>query len=96
MTIDRIGSIDQVQSGKSPVRDRRVNSSVEGDSVSISKEAAEKAEFLRLFEIVSAAPAPAARQDRIEELRGKIHDPAYLNDTVLGGAADDILSIFGF
>ncbi|MCL2006916.1 MAG: flagellar biosynthesis anti-sigma factor FlgM [Treponema sp.] len=94
MTIDRIGLIDPIQSGKRPAGPERVNKSRGADSISISSQAQERAELLKAQQI--AAAAPEVRAERIAELKDKINDPSYINDRVLNATAERIIdSIFG-
>jgi negative regulator of flagellin synthesis FlgM len=93
MTIDRIGAPDPIQPGKKPGRNERVRESSEADSISLSSEAVEKSERYKAIELVSAAPD--IRMDRVEELRQKINDPAYLNERILNATADNIMESFG-
>jgi negative regulator of flagellin synthesis FlgM len=94
MMIDRIGSIDPIQPGKKPGRTNQVNETPQADSISISKEAVEKAELHRVVELAMAAPD--VRTDRVEELKAKINDPSYINDTILNATADKIMdALFG-
>ncbi|MCL2831723.1 MAG: flagellar biosynthesis anti-sigma factor FlgM [Treponema sp.] len=94
MTIDRVGSIDPIQPGKKPGRSDQVNQIPIKDSINISSEAAEKAELYRVKEI--AAAASEVRTGKIEELRAKINDPAYLNKDVINATADKIIdALFG-
>jgi len=94
MTIDRIGSIDPIQPGKKPGRAGQVNENPKTDSISISSEALEKAEFARTQEL--AAAAPEVRAEKVAELRSKINDPSYINDKVMNATADKIIdALFG-
>ena len=94
MTIDRIGSIDPIQPGKKPGRPNQVNESPKTDTISISSEAQEKAELLRVKEL--AASASEVRAERVAELRGKINDPSYINDKIVNATADKIIdALFG-
>ena len=94
MTIDRIGSVDPIQPGKKPGRTGQVNETSRTDSINISSEAHEKAEFFRTREL--AAAAPDVRADRVAELRAKINDPSYINDRVLSATADRLIDdLFG-
>jgi negative regulator of flagellin synthesis FlgM len=93
MTIDRIGAPEPIQPGKRPGRGDRVRESSETDSISLSSEAMEKSALYKAVELVSAAPD--VRMDRVEELRQKINDPAYLNERILNAAADKIMESFG-
>ena len=94
MTIDRIGSIDPIQPGKKPGRANQVSESQKTDSISISSEAQEKAELLRIQEL--AAAAPEVRADRVAELKEKINDPSYINDSVVNATANKLIdALFG-
>ena len=91
MTIDRLGPIEPIQPGKRPGKTGQVNESPQSDSISISKEAYAKAELLRTQEI--AAAAPDVRADRVAELREKIKDPSYIDDSVLNATADRLVNV---
>ena len=94
MTIDRIGSIDPIQPGKKPGQTGQAKGNPTTDSISISSEAQAKAEVLRTHEL--AATAPELRTEKIEELRAKINDPAYINDKMLDATADKLIeALFG-
>ena len=94
MTVDRIGSIDPIQPSKKPERANQASGSPKTDSISISSEAQAKAELLRIQELV--ASASDIRAERVAELREKINDPAYINDTVTNATADRLISaLFG-
>ena len=94
MPIDRIGSIDPIQPGKKPGTANQVRESRGADSISISSEAQEKAELLKAQEITAAAPG--LRAERVAELKEKINDPAYINDTVINATADKLIdALFG-
>jgi negative regulator of flagellin synthesis FlgM len=93
MTIDRITPLDPIQPGKKSGRAGQVEKGTEADSIKISSEASEKAEFYRTVELVNAAPD--MREDRIAELKAKINDPSYINDTIIKATADKIMSAFG-
>jgi negative regulator of flagellin synthesis FlgM len=94
MTIDRIGSIDPIQPGKKPGRTGQVSESPKTDSISISSEAQQKAEMLRVQELASAAPD--IRAERIAELKEKINNPSYLNDELIKATANKLIdTLFG-
>jgi len=94
MTIDRVGQIDPIQPGKRPGRTGQVNESPKSDSISISSEALEKAELLRIQEL--AASAPDVRMERVAELKEKINDPAYLDERVISATANKLIdTLFG-
>jgi negative regulator of flagellin synthesis FlgM len=93
MTIERIGFPEPIQPGKKPGRNEPVSQSAKSDSISVSKEALEKAELYRAIEVVSAAPD--VRADRVAELKAKINDPSYINDRIINATADKIMEAFG-
>ncbi|HON88228.1 MAG TPA: flagellar biosynthesis anti-sigma factor FlgM [Spirochaetia bacterium] len=89
MIIDRLNSAEPIQPKKNnTITTHKVQKS-EGDSVSLSADALEKAELYAALEI--ARSAPDERLALIEELKAKINDPAYINEEVLGKTADGIL-----
>jgi negative regulator of flagellin synthesis FlgM len=94
MTVDRIGHVEPIQPGKKPGRLDNVRGSDKTDSISLSSEALEKAELYQVVELIKSAPE--VDEARIAELRGKINDPAYINERVIGATADNILAAFGF
>jgi negative regulator of flagellin synthesis FlgM len=93
MTVNGIGSIDPLQPGKKPGRSGQVIQSEKTDSISLSSEAREKAELHQVKELIMAAPD--VRADRIAEMKKKVNDPSYINDTILKATADKILDAFG-
>jgi negative regulator of flagellin synthesis FlgM len=94
MRIDGISSIDPIQPGKKTGRAREINEYPGTDSINISSEAVEKAELYRAMELASAAPD--VRADRVAELRAKINDPSYINDTVINATAEKLIdALFG-
>ena len=94
MTIDRIGSIDPLHPGKKPERSGQAGGGPMTDSISISSEAQEKAELLRIQELVAAAPE--IRAERVAELRERIKDPSYIDDRIINATADRLIdALFG-
>jgi negative regulator of flagellin synthesis FlgM len=93
MSIERLGSIDPLSAYNRSQKTSRVQSSDKGDSINVSSEARIKGELFRLNEHVRNAPD--IRLDRIEEVRQKMLDPNYINDTVLSTVADKVMESFG-
>jgi negative regulator of flagellin synthesis FlgM len=91
MTIGRVAPTEPIQNSKEIGRAKQTVRAGDGDSVSISTEAKEKAERLRTLEIVVSSPD--VRADRVAELKAKINDPSYINDTLIAGAADKIVDM---
>jgi negative regulator of flagellin synthesis FlgM len=93
MTIDRIGPLDPIQNGQKTGKTGRLNQNEKADFIAFSAEAKEKGELYQAMELVSTASD--IRIDRVEELRRKINDPAYINDTIINATAEKILENFG-
>jgi negative regulator of flagellin synthesis FlgM len=89
MTIDRLNSMDPIRDPQKPSSGGKAGKAGAGDSISISSDAAQKAELYKALEIVKAAPD--TRADRIAELKAKINQPNYIDDTVLSSTADRII-----
>jgi negative regulator of flagellin synthesis FlgM len=93
MTVDRIGSLDPIQPGKKPGRSDQVNPRENIDSISLSSEALEKSELHQARELVFSAAD--VRAERIQEMKSKLNDPSYINETLLKGTADKIMEAWG-
>ena len=92
--IGRIGDIQPIQPGREGGRNGRVEKrDVGGDSVSISKEAKEQADFLRALDFVKETPD--IRMERVEELKKKINDPAYMDEILINATADRVIRSLG-
>ncbi|MDR3303930.1 MAG: flagellar biosynthesis anti-sigma factor FlgM [Treponema sp.] len=92
MTINSVGYTDSIQSGKN-VGAAKAGKFSCADTISVSTDAMEKAELYRVGEIVAATPD--VRADRVAELKKKINDPSYINDTILNATADKLMEAFG-
>jgi negative regulator of flagellin synthesis FlgM len=93
MTIDRINPLEPMDNGKKTGRSGQAERGNEKDSISLSSEAVEKAELYRAVELVSTAED--IRAARVAELKARINDPSYINDTIIHITADRILDAFG-
>lgn len=93
MTIDRISSVDPITSGKKIGPAGRASPAEKRDSIALSSEAMEKSELYQAIELVSSASD--VRTSRIAELKAKINDPSYINDTIIQATADRIMDVFG-
>jgi negative regulator of flagellin synthesis FlgM len=89
MTIDRIGSINPIQSDNKPGRVNQPAKAGNADSISLSPEAIAKSDFFHTVKVVSAVPD--VRIDFVADLKKRMGDPNYLNDTVLNGIAEGIM-----
>jgi negative regulator of flagellin synthesis FlgM len=93
MTVDRIGPLDPIQPGKKPGRSSQVSRSEDADSISLSSEALDKSELHQTRGLIFAAAD--VRAERIQEMKSKINDPSYINETILKATADKILDVWG-
>lgn len=91
--INRVNNLEPLQPGKKSGRNGQAEKSKEADSISLSSEAVEKAELYRAMDLASAAED--VRAERIAELKAKINDPSYINETIIRATADKIMDAFG-
>jgi cell envelope opacity-associated protein A len=64
------------------------------DTISISPEAMQRAEFLHAREVIDRTPETRAAM--VADLKAKIDDPSFFNDEVLNATAENILADLGF
>ena len=89
--INSINSVSQINNVQNLHRNENISRfSPDVDSIDVSSEARE----IYFMEKV-ARDTPDVRADRIAEIKEKIKDPNYLNDTVINSAADKFLSALG-
>ena len=93
MTIDRLGPIDPITKYKDASKTTRTSYVQGRDSIDVSEEAKAKAELLRMTEIVKGSAD--IREDRIAEVKKRLEDPNYINDSVKGLVAGRIMDMFG-
>ena len=93
MTIDRLGPINHIPQGKNAGWNNQVNRTAQSDTIALSAEALEKSELYQANVLVSSASD--VRLDRIAELKAKINDPSYINDTIINATADNIMNALG-
>ncbi len=92
--IDKIGGLNPLNNVQNIRKtDSAAKVSSQTDSISVSKEAVEKAEAYYLDKV--AAETPNVRADRIAEVKAKIKDPSYLSDEVILSTAEKVMSGFG-
>jgi negative regulator of flagellin synthesis FlgM len=90
MTVNRIGHVEPIPSGKKPGRNEQVGGDSKADIINLSADAIEKAEKYQVMELIKSAPE--LDDARIAELRQKIDDPAYINEKVINATAENILN----
>jgi negative regulator of flagellin synthesis FlgM len=94
MKIQGLNGVEQVQPlKKSAGIETPVGNAQAEPTVNISKIAANREDFLRALEIVKAADAPDIRADRVAELKAKINDPAYINESLIKLTADRVVDL---
>ena len=92
MTIDKLGSINPIQNYNKNEKLGKASPKAERDSISVSSEARSMGELLQVAEAVRKVPE--VRTDRVDEVRAKLNNPDYINDTVINNVADKILDMF--
>ncbi|MBF9015386.1 MULTISPECIES: flagellar biosynthesis anti-sigma factor FlgM [unclassified Oceanispirochaeta] len=93
MTIDRIGPVDPLSRFNKTEKAVRSELKEKSDSIDVSSEAKKSAELLQTMESVKLAPD--VREDRIAEVKARLQDPNYINDTVVNSVADKLMDLFG-
>ena len=94
MKIQGLNGVEQVQNLKKPAGIEKPAGNVSsGPTVNISKTAANREDFLHALEIVKAADTPDIRAGRIAELKAKIKDPAYINESLIKLTADRVVDL---
>jgi negative regulator of flagellin synthesis FlgM len=90
MTVNRIGHVEPILSGKRTGRNEPVGGDDKADTINLSAKAMEQAEKYQILELIKSAPE--LDEARIVELRQKIEDPSYLNDRIINATADNIIN----
>jgi negative regulator of flagellin synthesis FlgM len=93
MTIDGIGPIDPVNKFNKTNKVQKQEKSEKSDSVSFSQQAKEMGEIYKATEQVKLTPD--VRADKVAEIKAKLEDPEYINETVVNALADRLLDAFG-
>jgi negative regulator of flagellin synthesis FlgM len=93
MTIDRLGPVDPVTKINKTGKPTKVEKQAPTDTVAVSEEARRSAALQQTADIVRATPD--VRMDRIEEVKAKLQDPNYIDETVVEAVADRLLDVFG-
>ncbi|MDT8297301.1 MAG: flagellar biosynthesis anti-sigma factor FlgM [Spirochaetaceae bacterium] len=93
MTIDRLGPVDPVAKYNKTGKPAKVAKQAAADTVAVSEEARRSAALQQTADIVRATPD--VRMDRVEEVKAKLQDPNYINDTLVESLADRLLDVFG-
>ncbi|MCQ2589880.1 MAG: flagellar biosynthesis anti-sigma factor FlgM [Treponema sp.] len=89
--VNNVTQLNNVQNIRKTDNSAKVRA--ESDSISVSKEAVEKAEAYYMEKV--AAETPDVRADRIAEVKAKIKDPSYLSNAIIQSAAEKLMTSFG-
>jgi negative regulator of flagellin synthesis FlgM len=92
MTIQGIGPLDPVAKFNKTEKTEKVVKTGKSDSINVSEEAKSKAEVYNAIEI--AKNSSEIRWSKVEEVKRKLQDPAYLSDRVIEETAEKILEQF--
>ena len=92
MTIDKLGPIESISKYNKTEKVSRPEKKDASDSISFSEEAKSKGEIYKATE--EAKMAPEVRMDRVEEVRKKLQDPAYIDDKVVESVAESVMDLF--
>jgi len=90
MTVNRIGHVEPIPTGKKPGRSEQVGGNDRTDTINLSADAMKKAEQYQIVELIKSSPD--IDEARIAELRQKIDDPSYINEKVIKATADNIVN----
>jgi negative regulator of flagellin synthesis FlgM len=93
MMIERLGPADPLAPLNNSAKNPRVGKTEKSDAINFSSEAQEKGELLRAVEVTRTAPD--VRPERVAEIRKKMENPSYINDTVVSAVADRVMDLFG-
>ncbi len=93
MTIDRLGPVDPVSKFNKTSKAEKAAPKARTDAVNVSDEARNMSEIYKTAEEVKITPD--VRMDRVEEVKLKLQNPNYIDDTVLESVAEGIMKSFG-
>jgi len=92
MNIEGIGPIDQISKLTKGHKAQQTSKTESKDSVHISSDAKTMGEVYKIAEQVRAADD--VRWDRIAEVKEKLKDPNYMNNTVINDVAGSLMKLF--
>jgi len=93
MTIERLGPVDPVSKVNKTENTSKIVKKDKADSINFSDEARNMGEIYKATENVRKSPD--VRMDRVEEVKKKLEDPSYINDTVVENVAEKVMDMFG-
>ena len=92
MSVGGIGPINNYNDYIKITKKDKVDKLNSSDSVNISNEAVNMADAKKVLDMVKNSPD--IRADRVAEIKEKLNDPNYINNTILDSVADKIIDIF--
>lgn len=92
MTIDKLGPINPAAKFNKAEKVAKPLNREKTDSIDFSEEAKSKGEVYKVSEEVKLTPE--IRQDRIDEVKKKLEDPNYIDDTVVEAVAEKVIDLF--
>ena len=92
MTIERLGPVDPLAKFNKTEKTSKQVTKEDKDSIAFSEEARSKAEVYHAAEEVRQSPE--VREDRIADIKAKLEDPSYVDDTIINSVADKIIEMF--
>ena len=92
MTIERVGVPDPISKFNKAGKTSRPPKTQGKDTISLSEDARLKAEIYSATE--SAKLAADIRMDRVEEVKRKLEDPAYVSDKLVEDLAEKLMEYF--
>ena len=93
MTIDKLGPIDPVSKFNKTNKTERTVKNEKPDSINISEDAKSMSEVFKAAEEVKKTAD--IRLEKISEIKEKLKDPNYINDSVINSVAESIIDSFG-
>ena len=92
MTIDKLGPGDPVSKFNKPEKVSKPSKKEKADSISFSEEAKSKGEIYKATQETKLVPD--VRQDRIDEVKKKLQDPAYIDEKIIEAVAERVMDLF--
>lgn len=93
MNVERLGPLEPIAKQNNSNKVSKPVKKNGTDSINISSDAKTMGEVYQVSEVVKTSPD--VRMDRIEEVKEKLKDPAYIDDKIVESVADSIIDMFG-
>jgi negative regulator of flagellin synthesis FlgM len=94
MMVDKIGGVNPLNNVQNAARSNETGIiKSDPDSINVSDEAKKMATAYYLNQV--SKETPDVRSDLVQQIKEKIKDPNYLNDTLISSAADRIMTAYG-